>query len=135
MAEALTDDELRFLQDTFELARQGATVELARRVDAGVPVDLTNSSDDTLLVLAAYHQHAATVRVLLDRGADHSRVNDEGQTALGSAVFRQAADVVRDLLDAGADPSLGRQSGFAVAEVFDLPEMTALLREHTRPTT
>lgn len=70
--------------------------------------------------------------MLLARGADHARVNDKGQTALGSAVFRQSEDVVRDLLAAGADPALGRQSGFAVAEVFDLPAMAALLREHAR---
>jgi ankyrin repeat protein len=132
VSEALTEDELHFLQATFELAREGLTDELARRVDAGVPVNLTNSSGDTLLVLAAYHQHVGTVRMLLARGADHARVHDKGQTALGSAVFRQSEDVVRDLLAAGADPALGRQSGFAVAEVFDLPAMAALLREHAR---
>ena len=131
MSEGLTEDELRFLQDTVELAREGSTAELAERVDAGVPVNLTNAAGDTLLILAAYHQHTGTVRMLLERGADHARVNDKGQTALGAAVFRQAGDVVRDLLAAGADPALGRQSGYAVAEVFDLPEMAALLRERT----
>jgi len=130
VGEELTEDELRFLQDTVDLAREGSTAELAARVDAGVPVNLTSAAGDTLLLLAAYHQHAGTVRMLLERGADHSRVNDKGQTALGAAVFRQAGDVVRDLLAAGADPSLGRQSGHAVAQVFDLPEMAALLRGH-----
>jgi ankyrin repeat protein len=124
----LTEDELRFLQQTFELAREGETAELAARVDAGVPVNLTNSGGDTLLILAAYHTHAETVRALLERGADHARVNDKGQTALGAAVFRQDAGIVTALLDAGADPELGRQSGVAVAQVFDLPEMAQLLR-------
>ncbi|WP_432520134.1 ankyrin repeat domain-containing protein [Kineococcus sp. SYSU DK006] len=134
MSDALTEDELRFLQETFDLARAGRTAELAERVDAGVPVDLTNSGGDTLLLLAAYHVHPDTVRALLERGADHARVNDKGQTALGAAVFRRAADVVTALLEAGADPALGRQSGLAVAEVFDLPEMAELLRSHgSRP--
>ena len=124
----LTEDELRFLQVTFELAREGATADLVARLDAGVPVDLTNSSGDTLLILAAYHAHAGTVAALLERGADHARVNDKGQTALGAAVFRQAGGIVTALLDAGADPELGRQSGVAVAQVFDLPEMAELLR-------
>ncbi|WP_432548570.1 ankyrin repeat domain-containing protein [Kineococcus sp. SYSU DK004] len=128
MPEALTDEELRFLQETFDLAREGATAELTARVDAGVPVDLTNSVGDTLLLLAAYHVHEDTVRALLERGADHARVNDKGQTALGAAVFRQARGVVELLLAAGADPALGRQSGLAVAQVFDLPEMAELLR-------
>lgn len=127
MTEALTEDELRFLQETFDLAREGESAALAERLDAGVPANLTNSVGDTLLILAAYHVHPETVRVLLERGADHSRVNDKGQTALGAAVFRQARDVVAALLDAGADPGLGRQSGLAVAQVFDLPEMAELL--------
>lgn len=130
-APSLTPDELAFLQQTFDLAREGATAELANRLDAGVPVNLTNSGGDTLLILAAYHGHEDTVRALLDRGADHSRVNDRGQTALGAAVFRQCVPAVEALLDAGADPHLGRQSGFAVAQVFELPEMAALLRRRT----
>ena len=111
----------------FDLARAGATEELAAYVDAGVPADLTNDKGDTLLILAAYHAHAGTVAALLDRGADHSRVNDRGQTALGAAVFRRSEPAVRALLEAGADPGLGRQSARATATVFDLPEMLALL--------
>ncbi|MEV7429411.1 ankyrin repeat domain-containing protein [Nocardioides sp. NPDC092400] len=125
--QGLTDEELSFLQSMFDLARAGDPL-LLEHVDAGLPVDLTNSSGDTLLLLAAYHVHVDLVAGLLERGADHSRVNDRGQTALGAAVFRRRADVVTRLLGAGADPTLGRQSGFAVAEVFELPEMTALLR-------
>lgn len=128
MTEGLTEDELRFLQQTIDLAREGTTDALVERLDAGVPVNLTNSVGDTLLILAAYHTHTGTVRALLERGADHARINDKGQTALGAAVFRQAKDIVVALLDAGADPALGRQSGLAVAQVFDLPEMAELLQ-------
>nr|WP_284291393.1 ankyrin repeat domain-containing protein [Angustibacter aerolatus] len=102
-------------------------------VEAGLPVNLTAGSGDTLLVLAAYHRHAETVEALLRLGADHTRVNDRGQTALGCAVFRQDEPSVRALLAAGADPALGRQSAWAVAEVFELPEMTALLRSAESP--
>ncbi len=130
MTHGLTEAELAFLHETFDLAREGATAALAARVDAGVPADLTNSAGDTLLILAAYHAHAEVVRALLDRGADHARVNDKGQTALGAAVFRQSRPVVEMLLAAGADPALGRQSGLAVAEVFGLPEMTEVLQRH-----
>ena len=69
----------------FDLARQGETEVLAAYVDAGVPVDLTNSAGDTLLVLAAYYGHGETVAALLARGADHARINDKGQTALAAA--------------------------------------------------
>jgi ribosomal protein S18 acetylase RimI-like enzyme len=123
----LTEEELAFLHGMFDLAREGDVDLLCAHVDAGLPVDLTNSSGDTLLVLAAYHRHADLVRALLERGADHARVNDRGQTALGAAVFRQDTEAVTALLAAGADPTLGRQSALATATVFDLPEMRALL--------
>ena len=111
----------------FDLARQGETEVLAAYIDAGVPVDLTNSAGDTLLVLAAYYGHGNTVAALLARGADHSRINDKGQTALAAAVFKQSAEAVRHLLAAGADPDLGGQSARATAQFFELTAMTELL--------
>jgi len=110
-----------------ELAREGETTQLTGLLDAGVPVNLSTANGDTLLILAAYHVHLDTVRALLARGADTARVNDRGQTAIGAAVFRRAEQVVRTLLNAGADPRLGRQSAYAVAEVFELEDMRALL--------
>jgi hypothetical protein len=127
MPTELNDEELRFLLDVVQLAREGDTAELTRLIDAGVPVNLSTSSGDSLLILASYHVHLDTVRALLARGADTARVNDRGQTAIGAAVFRQAGPVVRALLEAGADPRLGRQSAYAVAEVFELEDMRALL--------
>ena len=125
--EGLTARELAFLQGAFELAREGDVDQLTAYIDAGLPVNLTNGSGDTLLILAAYHRHADLVRALLARGADHSRLNDRGQSALAAAVFRQDTEVVKVLLAAGADPALGPQSALATASVFDLPAMLALL--------
>ena len=123
----LDDQTLAFAARVFDLAREGGTRDLVDCVDAGLPVDLTNSNGDTLLVLAAYHVREETVQALLARGADHGRVNDRGQTALGSAVFRRSAGIVRALLAAGADPDAGRPSAVELAVFFDLPEMLALL--------
>ena len=131
VVEGLTARELAFLQGAFELAREGDIEQLTAYIDAGLPVDLTNGSGDTLLILAAYHRHADLVRALLARGADHSRLNDRGQSALAAAVFRQDAEVVQVLLDAGADPALGRQSALATASVFELPAMLAMLTGST----
>jgi ankyrin repeat protein len=127
VSDALTPEELAFLQDTFDLARDGDLVDLVARLDAGVPVNLTNGAGDTLLILAAYHVHADVVRALLERRADHGRVNDKGQTALAAAVFRRDPEIVTDLLDAGADPDLGPRSAVTVATFFDLPEMLHLM--------
>jgi len=129
----LTDEELAFLQRALDLARAGATKELAEYVDAGLPVNLSSGAGDTLLILAAYHDHPETVRALLDRGADTARVNDRGQTALAAAVFRRSEPSVRALLDAGADPALGPKSALEIARFFELDEMLALLRAAAGP--
>jgi ankyrin repeat protein len=126
-AEPIDPEVIELAARVFDLARAGATEELAAYVDAGVPANLTNDKGDTLLVLAAYHDHPETVGALLDRGADHSRVNDRGQTALAAAVFRRSADSVGRLLAAGADPDAGGRSARATAEFFELSEMITLL--------
>jgi ankyrin repeat protein len=123
----LTPEELEFLQSAFDDARNGDLEALVGKVDAGVPVNLTNSAGDTLLTLSAYHVQADLVRALLERGADHARVNDKGQTALAAAVFKQVPDAVEQLLAAGADPDLGGQNARATAQFFGLTAMSELL--------
>jgi ankyrin repeat protein len=87
-------ETLEFARRVFDLARDGDAETLARYVDAGLPVDLTNDKGDTLLILAAYHEHAAAVDALLARGADPARVNDRGQSALVAAAMTTGADVL-----------------------------------------
>ncbi|WP_430784331.1 ankyrin repeat domain-containing protein [Actinoplanes sp. G11-F43] len=122
----LDTETIAYAHRMFDLARAGEAGELAAQVDAGLPVNLTGAKGDTLLILAAYHNHTGTVTALLERGADPERANDRGQTALGAAVFRRNAETVRALLRAGADP----RSGLATAEFFGLPEMVELLGRH-----
>jgi ankyrin repeat protein len=126
--EELDGGTLAFAHRMFDLARSGATAELTEHVAAGLPVNLTNDKGDTLLILAAYHDHPDTVGALLAHGADHGRVNDRGQTALAAAVFRRSAATVDALLAAGADPDQGSPSAAETAAFFDLPEMTEQLR-------
>lgn len=102
----------------FDLARAGDEPQLAAVLARGVPVDLTDWSGNTLLMLAAYHGHANAVRLLSARGADVNRLNDRGQSPLAGAVFKGEDAVVAALLDAGADPDLGTPSARATAEMF-----------------
>jgi uncharacterized protein len=124
----LDEETIAFAHRMFDLARSGGTEELTASVTAGLPPNLTNDKGDTLLILAAYHNHPDTVAALLERGADPDRVNDRGQTALAAAVFRQNPVTVTALLAAGADPDAGGPSAAATAEFFKLPEMAELLR-------
>ncbi|MBB3664811.1 hypothetical protein FB384_003762 [Prauserella sediminis] len=112
----------------FDFARRGETDTLAAYVDAGVPVNLSNDSGDTLVMLAAYHGHAGTVTALLRRGADPDRLNDRGQSPLAGAVFKGEADVVRVLLDGGADPHAGQPTAVETARMFGAEELLTLRR-------
>lgn len=123
----LKDQELEFLNSIFDLARNNKPIALQSLLDQGIPVNLTNSHGDTLLILAAYHEHEEIVRVLLKAGADLDRLNDRGQTALVCAVFRDNLTISQLLLDAGANASLGTQTPADVARFFDLPRMQELL--------
>ncbi|MEP9393923.1 ankyrin repeat domain-containing protein [Gordonia sp. VNK1] len=102
----------------FDLARAGATAELAAYLDAGAPPDLRNRSGDSLLMLAAYHGHADTVMALAERGADVDLANDRGQTPLAGAVFKGVDDVVAALIGAGADPRAGAPTAHDTATMF-----------------
>ncbi|WP_237203582.1 ankyrin repeat domain-containing protein [Rothia endophytica] len=123
---ALTETEHEFLNSVFDLARDNKPVALKSLFDQGVPVDLTNAKGDTLLILAAYHQHTDLVQILINEGADLDRLNDRGQTALVCAVFRNNLPIARMLLDAGADETLGTQTPAQVAQFFELDDMQKL---------
>lgn len=126
-APQLTDEQLLFLNSMFDLARDGKVGDLASCIDQGIPVNLTNSKGDTLLILAAYHQQPEVVDMLVDKGADLDRLNERGQTAIVAAVFRQDSHIVTTLLNAGADPLVGSQSAYDVADFFDLDDMRGAL--------
>ena len=104
--------------------REPATPSGSRRTSMpGVPVNLTDASGNTLLMLAAYHGHAATVTMLAGRGADVDRVNDRGQSPLAGAVFKGEDAVVTALLQAGADPDAGTPTARETAEMFGRPDL------------
>lgn len=56
---------MEFLASVLDAARAGDTHTLAAWVAGGVPVNLTNTVGDTLLILSAYHDHPETVAALL----------------------------------------------------------------------
>ena len=75
MSEVAPDDDVPRDAEPVELAhwlldraRVGEAERLADYADHGMPVDLTDAGGNTLLMLAAYHGHAETVRVLAQRG-------------------------------------------------------------------
>ncbi|MCX5138899.1 MULTISPECIES: ankyrin repeat domain-containing protein [unclassified Streptomyces] len=126
MSETPDPEVIELAAKVFDLARQGDSDALAAYVDAGVPVNLTNDRGDSLLMLAAYHGHAAAVTALTSRGADADRANDRGQTPLAGAVFKGEDAVIRALLDAGADPASGTPSAVDTARMFGKADLLEL---------
>lgn len=115
----LTDEQVaRVLALALDLARAGETDQLAEFLDHGLPVDATSESGDSLLMLAAYHDHPDTVDMLIARGADPDLRNDRDQSIVAGALFKGADDVVRRLVAAGADLDAGTPTARQAAEVF-----------------
>ncbi|MCT1735572.1 ankyrin repeat domain-containing protein [Kocuria marina] len=125
-----TEAELAYVSSLFDAARNGDTQLLSSALDAGVPVNLTNSKGDTLLNLAAYLEREETVAMLLARGADTGRVSDMGFTALVCAVFRGNEPIARALLEAGAGQATGHQHAQDVARVFGQEHLLPLLESY-----
>lgn len=121
------DETLALAHKLFDAARQGDSGLLAGYLEAGVPGTLTNEAGDTLLMLAAYHGHADTVRLILQHGGDANSANDRGQTPLAGAVFKGYTEVARALLEAGADPDAGTPSARAAAQMFERQDILVLL--------
>ena len=114
----LDSEVLDLASRIFDMARSGDAATLAAYLDAGVPVNLTNTNGDTLVMLAAYYGHESTVAALIARGADVNRHNNRGQTPLAGAVFKNDTTIIELLLSADADPLAGSPSALETARFF-----------------
>lgn len=124
----LPPEALELASKLFDLARQGATNDLSQYLQAGIPANLTNSSGQTLLMLAAYHSHADTVSMLIRRGADPNSLNDQGQSPLAGAVFKDYEDVARVLVEEGhADPHAGKPDAYECVGMFKRERIARVL--------
>ncbi|MPZ96796.1 MAG: ankyrin repeat domain-containing protein [Propionibacteriales bacterium] len=110
-------------QQMMDMARRGDTEKLMPLLDAGIPVEMADTSGNSLLMLAAYNGHPGTVRALIERGADVNRLNDRGQSPLAGVVFKGEDEVVQVLLEAGADPDAGTPTARATAQMFERPDL------------
>ena len=135
-APAITEAEERRYAElqaaALDYARTGETALLESMVQAGLPVNLADTDRNTLLMLACYHGHAETARMLLARGADVDRRNSRNQTPLGGVAFKGFPDVARLLLQHGAEIDADNGNGMTplmFAEMFGRTEVAAILRE------
>ncbi|KAF2230893.1 ankyrin [Viridothelium virens] len=123
---SLPPEALDLATRLFDFARAGSTADLLQYLTAGIPPNLTNSKGDTLLMLAAYHGHAETVKMLLEKGADPNTLNDRGQSPLAGAVFKGSDEVVRVLFEGGGKPDVGQPNAMDSARMFRKEQYLAL---------
>ena len=126
----LDSDVLELASRIFDMARNGDVATLAAYLDAGVPVNLTNTNGDTLVMLAAYYGHESAVAALIARGADVDRHNNRGQTPLAGAVFKNDTTIMALLMGADADPDAGSPSALETARFFGKGQLARQLMQH-----
>ena len=112
------EDLDRIVTFAMDCARDGQTALLSDFLDGGFPIDHPDADGNTALMLAAYHGHAGTVRMLLERGADVDRLNERRQSPIAGALFKGEDEVVAVLLAAGADLDHGTPTARQAAAVF-----------------
>ncbi|HSX60865.1 MAG TPA: ankyrin repeat domain-containing protein [Tahibacter sp.] len=83
----------------FDASRAGRTELVLDLVKAGTPIDATDASGYTALILAAYNGKRDTVDALLRAGADPNVGDRRGNTALMGAIFKGEEAIVLRLLD------------------------------------
>lgn len=114
---AQDEDAIAFAQGIFDLARNGGAMLLAPLLEAGVPVNMSTSEGDTLLLLAAQNGHLETVRLLLSRGAEPDRQDAQQHTPLMLAAIGNHSAVIDALLEVGADTRITNDEGKTAQDI------------------
>jgi ankyrin repeat protein len=111
-------------------AQQGNVEVGTLLLDAGANKNDQSALGQTALIVAAHSNHAAFVKLLLDRGADPN-AGDVGHSALHAAVLRGNVDAVNMLLAAKADPNARITKGEPVRKYGQEYALTANLKSAT----
>lgn len=133
--EITAEEEARYaeLQSmALDFSRQGETASLKPMLEAGIPVNLADHKQNSLLMLAAYHGHADTVTLLISHGAAVDQRNNRQQTPLGGVAFKGDAEIARLLLEAGADVDADNGNGMTplmFARMFGREEVAEILEK------
>ncbi|WP_426113417.1 ankyrin repeat domain-containing protein [Massilia sp. PWRC2] len=124
---------LDVIRQIFALVRAGDAARLDGLIDKGMPVNFRNEKGDSLIMLASYHGHLDTVRVLLQAGADANVANDQGQTPLAGVAYKGYLEIARLLLTHGAAVDGNSPDGktpLMMAAMFNRVDLLQLLIDH-----
>src|SRR5262249_59273446 len=88
------------------VAGSGDAEALRRLLDSGVEVDFRDQTKATPLMIASAAGKLASVKVLVERGADVDAADRDGETALHFVARHHYPEVLAALLAAGASANL-----------------------------
>lgn len=130
---AMDQETLDFIRGVFGLVRAGDSERMGTMIAKGMPVNFRNEKGDSLIMLACYHGHLETARLLLDAGADPNVANDQGQTPLAGVAYKGFTDIAELLLAHGAlveGASPDGKTPLMMAAMFNRPAILELLLAH-----
>ena len=130
---AMDAETLGFIRSVFALVRAGDVDSLGPMVAKGLPVNFRNDKGDSLIMLASYHGHLKTARILLAAGADPNVANDQGQTPLAGVAYKGYLELAQLLLAHGAAVEGASPDGktpLMMAAMFNRPAIVELCLAH-----
>lgn len=128
-AEDKLEEEYQSLVDLFfDAARIGNNEVVDAFVSQGFPVDQRNNQSYTALMVAAYQGNRATVRLLLDSGANACLQDKRGNTALMGALIKREIGIAKDLYQADCSPELRNKAGLNLNEFAEIYGQSSVLK-------
>jgi ankyrin repeat protein len=128
-AEDNLEEEYQSLVDLFfDAARIGNNEVVDTFVSQGFPVDQRNNQSYTALMVAAYQGNRATVRLLLDSGANACLQDKRGNTALMGALIKREIGIAKDLYQADCSPDLRNKAGLNLNEFAEIYGQSSVLK-------
>lgn len=128
-AEDKLEEEYQSLVDLFfDAARIGNNEVVDTFVSQGFPVDQRNNQSYTALMVAAYQGNRATVRLLLDSGANACLQDKRGNTALMGALIKREIGIAKDLYQADCSPELRNKAGLNLSEFAEIYGQSSVLK-------
>ncbi len=128
-AEDKLEEEYQSLVDLFfDAARIGNNEVVDTFVSQGFPIDQRNNQSYTALMVAAYQGNRATVRLLLDSGANACLQDKRGNTALMGALIKREIGIAKDLYQADCSPELRNKAGLNLNEFAEIYGQSSVLK-------
>ena len=112
---------------------RGDSIEIAKVLDVGMPVDICDEYGQTAFTWAAVNNHVNATYLLLQRGVEVNKQDEYGETALHHAACNNSIDTIRVLMQHGASTNIKNKNCLTPvdwARMRNSEEALRLLEQH-----